>query len=77
LLTYLPGVQPLSEDKHACSLHLMVGEYLVVISPFWLTQVATSPEAYVRREVEISLRRKLLVIPLQSCSWEDHTSRPK
>lgn len=37
---------------------------LVVISPTWLTQVTSSPDAHVRQEVEIALSRKLLVIPL-------------
>lgn len=37
---------------------------LVVISPTWLTQVTSPPDAHVRQEVEIALSRKLLVIPL-------------
>jgi hypothetical protein len=37
---------------------------ILVISPSWLAQVTSSPNAYVRLEAEAALRHKLLVIPI-------------
>lgn len=59
--TLLPGapfMQVIDQTISQCN------AMLVVISPSWLTQVNTAPDAHVRQEVEIALSRKLLVIPL-------------